>query len=480
MLRIVYAIVGYLFVFCDSLLFAQSPIAEILWGAADTTEQALAMRQASDGSLYVVGMSASGSIGSYDITLTKLSAMGEILWLRYYGTVNNDYCSDMEMDTEGNVYLVGTTQSDLFDSDGIIIKVDANGNELWQRTTPPSAVIESLAGVCLAPDGSIVVVGFKNDLNNANDCYVVKLNAEGMVLWEHIYGGGGNDVGYKIRYTLDGNYVFTGDSDSFGRGSIDIYVAKIDSEGVLLWEVLAGDDDYANGSKDIIVSNTGDYLVVGESLVGNVAAFDLTLAKVSQGGSLLWYRQWGTPSSTEAGFGIAQLNDGSFVISGYGDMPNPNVPIDGLLLHIDSLGNELGVQYFGNDEIDLLYDVLVDDNGNYWLTGFQNQEGNGQYYVVHSPLPYYTGQVTNDIGDNLSISAHYEQQQLCMKLSEGQTASLRLYDIQGNVVWSLPSAPYEPINYRFMLPSLPTATYFLSFTTPRQAYTMPIFVYSPY
>lgn len=477
--KLLYAIVGYLFIFYGSLLFAQNPIAEIIWGNADTTEQALAMRQASDGSLYVAGKSASGSIGNYDITLTKLSPTGEILWIRYYGTTNNDHCSDMEMDTQGNVYLVGTTQNDLFDSDGIIIKVDANGNQLWQTTTPFSTVIESLSGVCLAPDGSIVLIGFKNDLNNANDCYVVKLNAEGTLLWEHSYGGSGNDVGYKIRYTPDGNYVFTGDSDSFGRGSIDIYVAKIDSEGELLWEVLAGDDDYANGSKNIIVSNTGDYLVVGESLVSNVAAFDLTLVKVSQGGSLLWYRQWGTPSSTEAGFGIVQLNDGSFVISGYSDMPDPNAPINGLLLHIDSLGNELGAQYFGNDEIDLLYDVLLDDNGNYWLTGFQNQDGNGQYYVVHSPLPYYTGQTTNDISEKLSISAHYQQQQLCMKPSQGQTASLQLYNIQGNVVWSLPIAHYEPINYQFMLPSLPTATYFLSFTTTRQAYTMPIFVYAP-
>ena len=477
--KLIYAIVGYLFISQNALLFAQSPIAEIIWGNTDVTEQALATRQAPDGSLYVAGMNASGSMGNYDITLTKLSSTGEILWSQYYGTPNNDYYADMEMDEQGNLYLVGTTENSLLDSDGIIIKVDANGNLLWQTNTPPSAVIESLSGVCLAPDGSIAVIGFKNDLNNANDCYVVKMDAMGNFLWEHTYGSDGNDVGYKIRYTPDGNYVFTADSDSFGRGTIDIYVAKIDTAGELLWEVVAGDDDYANGSKNIIVTNTGDYLISGESVVSSIAAFDLTLLKVSQAGSLLWYRQWGTPSSTEAGFGIAQLSDGSFVISGYSNAPDPNEPINGLLLHIDSLGNELGAQYFGNDEIDLLYHILPDNNGNYWLTGFQNQAGNGQYYVIHIPLPYYTGQTTNHITEKLSITAHYQQQQLLIKPSQAQTASLQLYNAQGNVVWSLPSAHYEPISYQFMLPSLPTATYFLSFTTTKQVYTMPIFVHIP-
>ena len=45
------------------------------------------------------------------------------------------------------------------------------------------------------------------------------------------YGGNGYDVGYDVKQTLDGGYIITGSTSSFGQGNTDMYLLKLDSMG---------------------------------------------------------------------------------------------------------------------------------------------------------------------------------------------------------------------------------------------------------
>ncbi|MHA2100555.1 MAG: hypothetical protein ACW99A_17915, partial [Candidatus Kariarchaeaceae archaeon] len=54
-------------------------------------------------------------------------------------------------------------------------------------------------------------------------------------LFESRYGGGGEERGTSIELTSDGGYIMCGSTSSYGAGSHDIYIVKINNSGNLEW-----------------------------------------------------------------------------------------------------------------------------------------------------------------------------------------------------------------------------------------------------
>jgi hypothetical protein len=61
--------------------------------------------------------------------------------------------------------------------------------------------------------------------------YVAKLDGSGALQWSRTVGGGGTDVAYSILQTTDGGYIVAGTTNSFGAGSNDMYIVKLDASG---------------------------------------------------------------------------------------------------------------------------------------------------------------------------------------------------------------------------------------------------------
>jgi hypothetical protein len=81
-------------------------------------------------------------------------------------------------------------------------------------------------------DGGYIVAGYSN-MDGPGDCdvYVVKTNASGDALWQRTYGGTNDDLGYSVQPTADGGYIIAGLTESFGAGGSDVYLIKTDSLG---------------------------------------------------------------------------------------------------------------------------------------------------------------------------------------------------------------------------------------------------------
>jgi hypothetical protein len=96
-------------------------------------------------------------------------------------------------------------------------------------------------------DNSIISVSTIN-CGTKNECNIelVKKDNKGKVLWKRIIGGSSYDKAGQVVRTKDGNYIVVGSTSSFGKGNYDVLVAKVSSNGEILWQKTYGEflNDY--------------------------------------------------------------------------------------------------------------------------------------------------------------------------------------------------------------------------------------------
>ena len=65
------------------------------------------------------------------------------------------------------------------------------------------------------------------------DVWIIKLDHEGNKLWDKTFGGSGMDGAYSLIQTTDGGYTVTGRTESKGAGGADVWIIKLDEQGNL-------------------------------------------------------------------------------------------------------------------------------------------------------------------------------------------------------------------------------------------------------
>lgn len=220
--------------------------------------------QTSDGGYALTGRTNStvvvnGNHGSYDMWLVKLNSIGNFMWQKCFGGLNEEYGTSLIQTTDGGFVIAGQSNSNTGDVSGAhglidywVVKVNSTGTLQWQKTLGGSSddIAESLIQ---SDDEGYIVVG-RTSSNNGNvtgnhgqsDVWAVKLDADGNMVWQHCYGGSGWECGYDILDASDGNYVITGTAAANGgdvtgnHGYPDVWTLKIDSNGQLLWQLSSG------------------------------------------------------------------------------------------------------------------------------------------------------------------------------------------------------------------------------------------------
>ncbi|HSD58493.1 MAG TPA: hypothetical protein VLB04_09955, partial [Methanotrichaceae archaeon] len=88
----------------------------------------------------------------------------------------------------------------------------------------------------LTPDGGYVMAGNTKSFGSGNlDAWLIKTDAEGNEVWNRTFGGANNDSVTSLQLTPDGGYVLAGDTGSVGSGNLDAWLIKTDAEGNEIW-----------------------------------------------------------------------------------------------------------------------------------------------------------------------------------------------------------------------------------------------------
>lgn len=141
-------------------------------------------------------------------------------------------------------------------ADVLVVKTDADGNQLWSKTFGGS-VNDYANSVAENADGSLILAGFTSSFGSGDeDVYIIKLDSDGNKIWSKNYGGSGSEIANKIIETSNGNYFIAGHTDSYGKGQDDVYLVYTDADGDSLWTRTKGDIN-SQFAEDIIETTEG-------------------------------------------------------------------------------------------------------------------------------------------------------------------------------------------------------------------------------
>lgn len=236
-------------------------------------DEAKSVRQLPYGGYILAGWTFSndqqitGNHGKQDVWVIKLSATGDILWQHCYGGSRDDEATDIKETYSGDFVVCGNTWSNDGDitenkgnSDYWVFLIDSAGNMIGQRTLGGSGK-DMASSVTTTFDGGYAIAGTTLSLNGdvtvhygQDDYWIVKLNAEGTIEWQHTYGGSKDDIATSLIQTLDGGYgiagyIYSDDKDiTENNGNCDYWILKLDSLGKMEWQTSLGDEtwDVAN------------------------------------------------------------------------------------------------------------------------------------------------------------------------------------------------------------------------------------------
>ncbi len=318
---------GLLLIFISLLFCAATPGALITGEAAAVTPPEVEwsytfeegeghfVEQTKDGGLILTGWIESGGAGS-DVFLAKYDGGGSRLW---FNTHRGNGYSDSHCVREvsgGGFIIVGETKSrDAYDHDVYVVRTDGKGGLLWEKTFG-GVRCDYAWSVQQTKDGGFIIAGGTESFGaGIYDVYLIKLDASGNEIWEKTYGGAGSDCGYAVLQLDDGGYLIAGNAESYGTGNPDVYLLKTDSDGNMAWQKTYGGSGSEYGWSLLEAVDNG-YVIAGEKEIAGDqgGVFAAYLLKVDTDGNELWENTYGSGKGSSF-YGACLAGDG-YVLTG--------------------------------------------------------------------------------------------------------------------------------------------------------------------
>jgi hypothetical protein len=186
------------------------------------------VQQTSDGGYIVAGHTDSFG-NNRQVYLIKTNALGDTLWTKTYGDTAFDLGQSVQQTTDMGYIVAGSTNSFGNGYQVYLIKTNALGDTLWTKTYG-GVNDDHGSSVQQTSDGGYIVAGKSGSFGNGWQVYLIKTNALGDTLWTRTYGGVDDEDGLSVRPTQDGGYIVAGGTSSFGISG-DVYLIKTDANG---------------------------------------------------------------------------------------------------------------------------------------------------------------------------------------------------------------------------------------------------------
>jgi len=230
--------------------------------------------------------------------LVSLPLIGSVgasseMWSQTYGGASSDSAEAMVQTSDGGYALAGATNIRInhSDADFWLIKTDAYGNMLWNKTY--SKDVDYADSVVETSDGGYALAG-STGFWYPHAFWLVKTDETGNMKWNKKYGG--IDHGHfasarSLVVTSDGGFALAGKTDHAGAGGYDFWLIKTDADGSMMWNQTYGgaEDDIAHS---LVVTSDGGFAIAGETSSFGAGDSDFWLVKTNEYGIIPEFPSW--------------------------------------------------------------------------------------------------------------------------------------------------------------------------------------------
>jgi hypothetical protein len=368
-------------------------------------------------------------------------------WVRTGGGIDDDYGWGIATDQQGCFVAGHFSNKALFDqtesqahgaTDGFLARYDSKGTRVW-FVQQGGVDIDESHSVALDGNGNVYLAGGfsasaqfggKTLLSQGKkDVFLAKYRTDSQLVWVRSVGGVGDVLATSVAVDAKGDIVLAGSFSAMvdfsgvaltSAGRVDIFLAKYNPEGGLVWARQAG-GTATDQAENVAVDKGGNIYVTGNysstnaffesTVLTNHGQYDIFLAKYDSGGTLLWARGGGG-TQTDGGAGLAIDKQSDVYVTGYstGDAVFDQVVAHGLgqqdifVAKYSSDGEPKWVKTYGGPSTDEANSIAIDSSGDLYCAG---------YYVDRATF------------GNISYNAASHADVVILKL-----------DPEGNVIWS--------------------------------------------
>ncbi|MCF7809749.1 T9SS type A sorting domain-containing protein [bacterium] len=302
------------------------------------TDYCYYMIQTTDGGFALTGIYDDDDDDDHDyqFCLVKTDSLGEEEWLKTYGTEISEWAWAVAQTVDDGFIIAGESSTNEEGTNGYVVKTDSDGEMEWSRNYHDGSS-EQFRMVKVIDDSSYILAGYGNSVNGDNDCWLVKINSDGEVIWSRWYGGDHWDEFQDVDPTPDGGFILSGTTFSFGAGDADGYIIKVDSEGEVEWSRTYGTERFEMLS-EIERMPDGGYVLGGSAVISEEDNDDYLMyaVRIDSTGEEIWSR---TFDGTCHCYSVILIPEGGIILAG----TNGRFA----LIRLDFDGNEIWRTAFG-------------------------------------------------------------------------------------------------------------------------------------
>ena len=297
-------------------------------------------------------------------------------WARTYGGSKNEVGYSVQQTSDGGYIVAGQTES--FGAGGTdfwVLKLSPNGSVEWERTYGGKK--EDIAYCILqTSDGGYIVAGQTESFGAGSDDYLVlKLDQKGNIQWQNTYGGIYFDRALSICESNQGGYLVGGHTASFGAGVWDFWVLKLDTDGSLQWQNTYGGKE-TEYLRSVQQTDDGGYILAGTTATFFKGyLYNFWVVKIASDGIIEWERSIGGAES-EWGHSIVQTDDGGYIVAG-DKFISSDVAYDFWVLKLSADGKIQWQYTYGKEKQEIAYAIAQTEDSGYMVSGFTESSGLG-------------------------------------------------------------------------------------------------------
>ena len=297
---------------------------ETTFGTSEGWDGLWPVIETSDGG-YLVGGWMFNETQKKNMLVIKIDLDGKINWTFTYEDNGNDEVYSLVEVNDGYLGTGLTTNETLNKIDGYVIKLDFDGNLVWLKNLGKPGFFGELDKIIPANDGGFILVGGYYKTLMSPQARIMKIDEDGNVLWDKSYGALFKWEWFtSITPTSDNSYIAVGGckGGTYGLGikGSDVWILKMDNSGSIIWFRVYGSLFLKDYSLCVQETTDGGYIFTGHVYgIGNIG--DPTFADWSK----MWlvktnargWMEWQKFMPGDGHLRTVREIDGGYILCGY-------------------------------------------------------------------------------------------------------------------------------------------------------------------